>query len=361
MWCSQCQADVATEIANDGQRLLCTICGEEVRKVFAPSQHPETQSARDLLERWSKNSLLDSLAASSLAEEPDEVDVVEEQPAEVAVATMEVSEPPAAPAVETAAEAEPEDEDEDAGADLLPSTTPRLTAPAPAPAPNREVRPIRKIHRGGRPPAHREPAARRDPPRKPNTQPVSLNWRFDQAHQSSPPAISHIERIVEEAPVEPPRVLPAAPTYERRDDFAHRPAPAPHFELESFALPTQRPGKQETIFGQILAYVGVGLLTIGTALVVWGYFGGPAVQKYQSTGWLISTAGQMLLFLGVVTLVSGGMQQTTHEVSQRVEYLGNRMLRIEQSTQEILKGPYFAKSREGQTAGARRQDNAESA
>ena len=60
MWCSQCQSDVATEISADGQRLLCTICGEEVRKVFAPSQHPETQSARELLERWSKSELLSS-------------------------------------------------------------------------------------------------------------------------------------------------------------------------------------------------------------------------------------------------------------------------------------------------------------
>ena len=88
--------------------------------------------------------------------------------------------------------------------------------------------------------------------------------------------------------------------------------------METYATQAGRkPGRQESIFGQLLAYLGVGLLTIGTALVVWGYFGGEAVQAYQSTGWLVSTAGQMLLFLGVVTLVSGGMQQTTHEVAQR--------------------------------------------
>jgi hypothetical protein len=59
----------------------------------------------------------------------------------------------------------------------------------------------------------------------------------------------------------------------------------------------------------------------------------------------------------VVTLVSGGMQQTTHEVSQRVEYLGGRMLRIEQSTQEILKGPYFAKAGAEQKARTRDDDS----
>ncbi len=94
------------------------------------------------------------------------------------------------------------------------------------------------------------------------------------------------------------------------------------------------PGTSESLWGQILAYLGVGLLTIGTTLVLWGYFGGPV--NYAPTGWLVTTAGQMLLFLGVVTLVSGGMQQTTHEVSQRVTYLGEHMLRIEEATQEVL-------------------------
>ena len=133
-----------------------------------------------------------------------------------------------------------------------------------------------------------------------------------------------------------------------RDDKPHAALRAPHFDMETYAAQAGRkPGRQESIFGQLLAYLGVGLLTIGTALVVWGYFGGEAVQAYQSTGWLVSTAGQMLLFLGVVTLVSGGMQQTTHEVTQRVEYLGGKMHRIEQSQQELLKGPYFAKERSG--------------
>lgn len=78
-------------------------------------------------------------------------------------------------------------------------------------------------------------------------------------------------------------------------------------------------------------------------MVLWGYFGG--LGKYTSTGFLISTAGQMLLFLGVVTLVSGGMQQTSHEVTTRVEYLGDRMIRMEQATQQVLRSPHFARRR----------------
>jgi hypothetical protein len=86
----------------------------------------------------------------------------------------------------------------------------------------------------------------------------------------------------------------------------------------------------------------VGVLTVGTALVLWGYFGGPA--DYAPTGWLVATAGQMLLFLGVVTLVSGGMQQTAHEVSARVQLLGNRMVRIEETAQQLLQGPHFGRA-----------------
>src|SRR5690606_10768605 len=129
------------------------------------------------------------------------------------------------------------------------------------------------------------------------------------------------ERTHLDAAVERTEHASAWPDRDFRDDSPHAALRAPHFDLETYAAAAGRkPGRQESVFGQLLAYLGVGLLTIGTALVVWGYFGGEAVQRYQSTGWLVSTAGQMLLFLGVVTLVSGGMQQTTHEVAQRVEY-----------------------------------------
>ena len=46
---------------------------------------------------------------------------------------------------------------------------------------------------------------------------------------------------------------------------------------------------------------------------------------------IAATAGQMMLFLGVVTLVSGGMEQTTQEVARRVDSLGERLVKIEQA------------------------------
>ena len=78
-----------------------------------------------------------------------------------------------------------------------------------------------------------------------------------------------------------------------------------------------------TLAGQLCAYGGVGFLTCGTVLVMWSYFGGPA--KYMPTGWLMAAVGQMLLFLGVVTLISSGMEQTINEVSWRIDHLAEEI------------------------------------
>ncbi|MFH1303843.1 MAG: hypothetical protein ABIK07_22520 [Planctomycetota bacterium] len=86
------------------------------------------------------------------------------------------------------------------------------------------------------------------------------------------------------------------------------------------------------LVGQLMAYGGVAVLTIGTTLVLWGHYGGPA--NYASTGWLISTAGQMLLFLGVITLVSAGMEQASTSVSRRIDRLGQRIFLFEQAMME---------------------------
>ncbi len=130
----------------------------------------------------------------------------------------------------------------------------------------------------------------------------------------------------------------------RRIDAHHEAVPAPHFSLDAALTKSRRPpGRMEALWGQLLAYGGVGLLTVGTVFVLWGYFGGRA--SYAPTGWLMATAGQMLLFLGVVTLISGGMEQTTHEVAQRIEHLGDQLIRMErQASQHALRGPHFSLS-----------------
>jgi len=69
-------------------------------------------------------------------------------------------------------------------------------------------------------------------------------------------------------------------------------------------------------------------------MVLVSYFGGQ--PQHAPTGWLITTAGQMLLFLGVVTLVSGGMEQTTQEVARQIDTLSEKILRIEQHSQTYI-------------------------
>ena len=95
--------------------------------------------------------------------------------------------------------------------------------------------------------------------------------------------------------------------------------------------------------GQFLAYLGVLGLTIGTAMVIYGHFGG--IAEYTPTGWLVTTVAQMLLFLGVINLVSGGIEQNNDDVSRRINHLGEQLLRIEQVTEEVLRGPKISPKR----------------
>jgi len=249
MWCPECQTDVATEVDTDGQSLLCASCGAEIRKIVAPSLHPDIKQARDLLQR------LGSPAADDDGAPEPALNIAPEEPS---------------PRIERV--------------DESPLTEPEIAG--------------------------------------------SAQFRVDTPHPTARPKSST------RAPV-PPQHPPEAGHW-HRDDAGHA-MPAPHFEVTAPMRPA--PGKQESLWGQLLAYLGVAVVTVGTALVLWGYFGGPG--SYAPTGWLVATAGQMLMFLGVVTLISGGMQQTTHEVAARVAFLDGRMVRIEQTAHELLHGPHF--------------------
>ena len=113
----------------------------------------------------------------------------------------------------------------------------------------------------------------------------------------------------------------------------------PDFDLQ-WATQNNQPRNTNwvALAGQFLAYGGVLALTVGASLVLWSYFGGP--PNYAPTGWLVTTVGQMLLFLGIVTLVSGGIEQTTEEVTRQIDTLGERIIRIEQaSIGHGLRGP----------------------
>ena len=122
------------------------------------------------------------------------------------------------------------------------------------------------------------------------------------------------------------------PKHRYIDDAHESTMRGPHFEVS-----TPRRTNLTSITGQFLAYLGVLGLTIGTAMVIYGHFGG--YSEYTPTGWLVTTVAQMLLFLGVINLVSGGIEQNNEDVSRRINTIGEQLLRIELVTSEVARGP----------------------
>lgn len=358
MWCPRCHTEVAAEIAPNGQSLNCTACGTEIQRVYAPSLHPDTRSARELLERWSKNDLLDlsegapsAVGTPPLAQEPT-------APAEIAPTI-------AASAAMPPTEANPE---------LVASRRdrPERGKPErPTPKPRTTWR-VDAAHNVTQPAAPPPPAV---PPRRPHFSAVAGDEEVSEPAPVAEQLVSLAPEPVAAIAPEPPVPAAAAPVPPRREapapepvaqvtrvvhrrlDPPHEASGRPHFDLQTFlSQDARKPGRSESIWGQVLAYLGVGLITVGTTLLLWGWFG--QAPKYVPTGWLICTIGQMMLLLGVTTLISGGLQQSSHEVTRRVEYLGDRILRFEHSTEELLRGPHFL---ERQGATRRESANSESA
>jgi hypothetical protein len=181
--------------------------------------------------------------------------------------------------------------------------------------------------------------------------------RFDSAQSLAGPIGADPSRIQNASYAATPSQRTAARSESGRIHRLHGPdLSGPNFDIQGNLLDTDRRKTNWTyVLGQLLAYAGVALLTVGSTLALWGYFGGPA--SYAPTGWLTTMAGQMILILGVVTLVSGGMEQTNEDVRVRIERLGERMVRIEQIARDhALRGPNVAadySKSQGQDATAR--------
>ncbi|VAX36033.1 hypothetical protein MNBD_PLANCTO02-2440 [hydrothermal vent metagenome] len=286
MWCANCHADVAAEISEDQQRVHCATCQTDIGSADSLRASSKTKEARELLERWANSEMIDPYGP------------VKQPAPKVSEGTMPL-----------ASEFKPS---EIAAQPLSQNIIPPVV----------DVPPLIK------------PQATKPQPTK--HQP---KFRLDGAHSLGNESESYLA-----SPPEKVTQSKAATTYDRGGERmflhqGHRSAPpAPHFDAQQMLQ--QPEGKitvktgAMTLFGQWMAYFGVLILTGGAAMVISGYFGGP--EHFTSTGWLVSTFGQMLLFLGVVTLVSGGMEQTTDEVKRQVELLGNRIIHFEQASQEIM-------------------------
>ncbi len=290
MWCPTCKAEVAAEVAVDNRRVRCATCGGEIPVPANFSGLAKTREARELLERW----------ASERHTEPT----------------------PVRPSL---------------SAGRVVTGTSRTISSGGGVSLEAET-----AFGSGR--SDETLAARAESPQQ---EPPGASRRFDTAQNLAGPIGGEPARGSGVAYGNPTAAGSSSRAMPRHEgERVHRIHGAdfsgPNFDIQGSLLDTDRRKTNWTyVLGQLLAYSGVALLTVGSTLVLWGYFGGPA--SYAPTGWLTTMAGQMILILGVVTLVSGGMEQTNEDVRVRIERLGERMIRIEQIARDhALRGPNVA-------------------
>lgn len=369
MWCGKCQSEVAAEVSPDNQRVFCASCGVLLSTIDVPPTSPgsdkggdRTKDARELLQRWSSGKLIDPFGpairvpavASSLISKTEAVPIILDKdkpsgPTELADGDLAI---PMVPPTETAtlqpllpSVAENLPSDLSAIRDGLPGFPVGHTgAMAPLGERNVPANPFAAAVEPARPAVASTPSpfggvgeSSKPVVRSSLTSPLVVVssppvFRVDAAHPAdhfaSGTKITSTARSDSVGPfasIEPP----AAAKRESRRVMSWFPTWDP-------AVWRSEPGSSggwSSLAGQFLAYAGVLGMTAGACMIVWSYFGGPA--NYAPTGWLLATAGQMLLFFGVVTLVSGGLEQTTEQVNKRIEQLGDHIIRIEQAAREM--------------------------
>ena len=377
MWCGTCQSDVVTEVASDHRRVSCSICGATLGEAAATDESAsprtaKTSQARELLDRWAKSPLFDPYGPTRTAE-PELTAKAEQGATHPTEACSEsartAASSPESQSPEPATSPRPEDLDR-LTAEIL-SRVSRITESIREPAaspPAEENSPdaatpeppaaseTSEADSAGAIPAEKEPTPREDHARS------ETNWRVDpgpSARHRQPSATSRSFDAVGN-PVTTHE--PALPRIDSAHSDASVPAPYTEFSRPEPAGLSNPPEKSGFIggIGQVLAYLGILCLTAGTTMVITGYFGGPA--HYAPTGWLITTIGQMMLFLGVVTLVSTGMEQTQtelresldetlREVSSRIDFLSQHLTRIDGSVYELPPAPHSTTRTPSETLG----------
>ena len=390
MWCPNCQADVSAEVSADNRFVHCSSCRAELSTIPEFSEKNSKQEARDLLLRWSNSSLIDPFGPDlstrgkqSGNQRPEEL----LPPAGLnSLSALPASNLPgqekqlAAPHSESIPPAKTDflgaiDPLSAPIANIAPSTPsselptsaangPILSAPNESPVAAYSAVPLSESNSlhdplpGAAGGAEAAPFVDLEEGAGKRPDSSSIGHRIDSAHAPHSPMgqESSVAATPVSAPSTPSQVsaqqhhpesrnAQRSSTVERIDSVDPR-----SVDVQSqIVSPTPAKSNWQSPIGQVLAYLGIGLLTIGTILVIWSYFGGPS--QYAPTGWFAMTIGQMLLFLGVVTLISGGMEQTTNEVNRRIESIGARLIRIEQHTRDqpvVPRPKYLDRMKDGQ-------------
>lgn len=367
MWCGKCQADVAAEVSPDNQRVFCAACGTLLSTIDAPPNRPQadklsdrTKDARELLQRWSSGKVIDPFgpairtpvlaSPSATKTEPAPVPIVEPAGASTAIRPGDDITPMPL-AVENAANSLPFSSAVtatllpepsgltlriDSGVGQTDSVSPSADRPASA-IPNPLVAAIEAgpaIPLPSVSPFAGSNEQSSKPVAPPAVNPLASGgntnfFRVDAAH----PADHFAGKAKLPITTQPDSAGPFAATKAAQPETKRTRLWFPTWDPAVWRSEPNVPGGWSSMAGQFLAYAGVLGMTAGACMVVWSYFGGPA--NYAPTGWLLATAGQMLLFFGVVTLVSGGLEQTTEQVNKRIEQLGDHIIRIEQAAREM--------------------------
>lgn len=303
MWCSSCRADVAAELSTDNRRMLCSRCQMELglaaieapRVAVAPRTVEAERDARELLARWSAQNL--------------------EAPPTVSASSF--PKPRSAEPGEVKLEGRV---DQSIGS-LLKSNIPYKSAFQEQTSSSSSLKPPQ------------DAASIREPDSTP--EPIDLRKKKYTSRSREAESSSSRDELG----------LPSDDSRQAHDRVV----------LEALQKQLNRGSNWATLAGQLCAYGGVALLTCGTVLVMWSYFGGP--PNYMPTGWLTAAVGQMLLFLGVVTLISSGMEQTVHEVSWRIDSLADEIHRMRQSLEQLEQdGLPSRRHRSSGTRGRTRED-----
>jgi|GEM_PF-5220702 len=264
MWCAICKKDVAAELLG-GDDPRCSYCGTTISPGLSARPRTRTQKARDLLEKWSQPQPVvptSAEASHSTPSEPNGKSTTGKESAHLAPESM------------------PNAETEESAKRILPVF--RFDQPHP----NQAL-------------AKNELESDEEPNR--DREPSNIEVEKTNSTETSPPA-----------------------KLERRDlkfHSTHLEFPAPHFHIpnKSEFLEESTESSMTILAGYMLSYLGVlGLLT-GTVLVVIGYFKGP--PNYMPMGWIINAFGQLLLYLGIVTLVSNKMDRMKSSLISEFHYI----------------------------------------
>ena len=310
MWCSSCRADVAAEVSTDNRRMLCARCQSElgVAASVAP-KGPATprvmeteRDARELLARWSTQNLL-----------------------EVTPAATSSSSPMTKPSGETKASGE-----NSALLDRLSGFEGRSGFEGLAGGVKRSpmpTRPLNELPTGASELTYQAVSEAdsaenfedfRDNAAPNKSAPIAESRR--QRPQPTQPTQPSIEKPVRASTPVTSQGLEPHRDVDQQDHNQDR------VVREALHKQLNRRLGWSTFMGQVCAYGGVALLTCGSVLVVSSYYGGP--PHYLPTGLLTAAVGQMILFLGVITLISSGMEQTVHEVSWRIDHLADEIFEM---------------------------------